>query len=67
MTISNNPPFAILELTQEEHEFLLDNCDRNIEFALVNLQKIESHDLAMKMVMLAEKFKNIRNKLRKSN
>jgi hypothetical protein len=61
----NNPPDVVLELTMEQAEFLLRNCDHNIGFALHILQNNSDRASAERTVALTEKFKEIRNKLRK--
>lgn len=63
---NSNLPYAILELTREEHKFLLDNCEANIVHGLSALQGVtsEQHQLATKLVVMLEMFKAIRTKLR---
>lgn len=58
----NNPPDVVLELTRDEAQFLLRNCDTNIAFGLANLQTME-RPAAEKLVGLIEQFKGLRNKL----
>ena len=63
--MSNNPPDVILELTQDEADFLLKNCESNMAFALSAMQALEDMKSLEKLVDLNEKFKNIRDKLKK--
>lgn len=59
----NNPPAVVLELTKEEAEFLLDNCDTNIRMSLGMLTKV-SQSTGERLIKLIERFKSIRKKLR---
>lgn len=43
---TNNPPDVVLELTREEAEFLLRNCDSNITVGLASLQLVTSRTVA---------------------
>lgn len=60
---SNNPPHAIIYLSEDEHAFWLRNCEANIALGLRALQGGMSDDGAVKMVELLEQFKAMRNKL----
>ena len=62
----NHPPYAILELTKEEHEFLLRNCESNITFILSSLQSLDRRVAQEKMIDLLNQFKSISLKLEKS-
>lgn len=62
---TNEPPFAIVELTKEEHQFLLGHCDSNIAFGLASLQGL-SEDNARRMVDILEQFKTLKKKLERS-
>lgn len=62
--MSNNPPDVELQLTLEEAQFLLRNCESNIHFALMALEAIETRGNLEKTVDLMESFKNIRDKLK---
>lgn len=63
--MSNNPPAAVLELTLVQAEFLMNNCDSNIEFGLKGLQTMESAESAARLVAIIEQFKDIRKLLLK--
>ncbi len=63
---SNNPPYAVLNLTEEEHKFLLGNCESNIVFGLNSLQMIEDRRSAERMVEVIEQFKSLKQKLERS-
>lgn len=64
--MSNNPPDKIVELTQEQYDFLLRNCDSNIGFGLASLQGTTSRASAEKLVALLEQFKGIKAALEKA-
>lgn len=62
--MSNNPPAAILELNEKQAEFLLRNCDMNIQYALsVMMADTLSRPALEKLVDLNEQFKAIREML----
>lgn len=62
--MSNNPPYAELQLTQEEHEFLLRNCDSNITYALNTIQHGNLQRATVeKLVAQMEQFKAVKHKL----
>lgn len=72
--MSNNPP-VVLELTKEEAEFLLQNCDKNIEFGLhfmVNAQAEggpmtpERRATVEKIIGVMEQFKALKAKTAKA-
>ena len=65
-SLTNNPPYAVLNLTEEEHKFLLGNCESNIVFGLNSLQMIEDRRSAERMVEVIEQFKNLKQKLERS-
>lgn len=62
--MSNHPPDIELGLTREQAQFLMNNCDTNIEFALKAMLTLQSREAAMEMVALMEQFKAIRALLR---
>lgn len=64
--MSNNPPYAVLELTEEDYAFLLKNCDSNITFGLSALSVLTTRESAHEMVDLIEKFKGLKEKLNKA-
>lgn len=70
MTQSNNPPHSVIELTEEEHEFLLKNCEANIVVGLNALTMVQRGELSVKAAReamdLLEQFKGIRNKLKRA-
>jgi hypothetical protein len=62
--MSNHPPEIELGLTRKQAQFLMDNCDRNIEFSLKAMMMPKmSREGAEKLVALNEQFKEIRNLL----
>ena len=64
---SNGPP-VIVELTQEEAKFLIDNCESNIIMGLQALQTtLTSKDLMKKVINLNDCFKTIRDKIMKAS
>lgn len=64
---SNNPPDFVIELTKDQHAFLLDNCESNMKFALAAMSGgAMSRDGLVKLVELNEKFKAIRDLLKKA-
>lgn len=65
-SLTNNPPHAVLELTKEEHEFLLRNCESNIAFALSALQSLDSREAQEKMIHLLNQFKELELKLKEA-
>lgn len=60
---TNNPPYAVLELSQDEYELLLATCEANITFGLLNLQTVEDRPTAERLVGLLEGYKGLKNKL----
>lgn len=64
--MSNNPPFRTVELTEEQYNFLLNNCDANIAMGLQSLQAMESKDLIVQMVGIIDQFKSVRDTLKRS-
>lgn len=65
MQLSNNPP-VLVELTQEQAEFLKNNCETNIAFGLAALQDMEKREAAEKIVNLIEAFKGIKQAVEKA-
>ena len=71
---SNNPPDVVLELTQEEADFLYDNCEANMVMGLEMIQKLGNSDMtndqirptAEKLSKTIDSFKAIRDKLKKA-
>lgn len=63
--MNNNPPDRIVELTEEQYTFLLNNCDANIMFGLSALQTLDRSG-AEKMVALLESFKSVKAALVKA-
>lgn len=61
----NNPP-VVIELTTELTEFLLDNCNTNLEFGLKSLNMLSSPDLQKQMVAAIENFKGVREAIIKA-
>ena len=56
---TNRGSTVFVELTPELAEFVKDNCEVNIAFALGSLQKLTSRDLMEKMVAQMENFKAV--------
>ena len=56
---TNRGKTVFVELTPELAEFLKNNCEVNLHFALANLQKMSSPDLIEKMVAQMENFKAV--------
>jgi len=65
MALSNNPP-VVIELDAEMADFIEENCDANIAFALGMLQSGESNrsDKPERLVVAIEKFKRLRQLVR---
>ncbi len=61
--MSNNSPDHTLNLTKDEAQFLLKNCNVNITMMLGGLQSLTSRDSMMQLVLYIEQFKAIREKL----
>lgn len=62
--MSNNPR-VIIELSEEDAEQLVDNCDSNLEFGLKSLDKLTSRDLQEKMVATLEFFRRVKTAVKK--
>ncbi len=60
---NNNPPARIVELSEEQYQFLLNNCEVNIGAGLAALQELTSRDLQERCVSLLEAFKDVRKAL----
>jgi len=66
VTISNNPPAVVLELTEKQAKFLLSNCNSNIEMALRMLtQHGNNRAMSERVIALNEQFKELRAMLLK--
>lgn len=66
MALSNNPPDVVLELTKDEATMLLTHCDNSLAMGLAALDTLSpSRANAEKMVALMEKYKSIREKLKR--
>jgi hypothetical protein len=63
--MSNNPPDRVVELTEEQYQFLLEGCNTNIAFGLSALQTLDERG-AHKMVTLLEKFKDVKQALERA-
>ncbi len=64
--MSNRPPYAVVELTQEQYDFLMRNCESNMTMALGLLTTTTSRTQAEKIVALNEQFKDIRETLKRA-
>ena len=62
----NQPPYKTLDLTKDQAEFLLSNCETNIRAGLTFLNECKDRDTAKRLVKLTENFKAIRDLLVKS-
>lgn len=65
----NNPPAAVVELSQEEYDFLVANCDSNIMLGLNVMQEMGydmSEEALRELVDLTEKFKKLKDKLQEA-
>ena len=66
MSLSNNPPDVSLELDADTARFLLDNCETNLTLGLgLIMSPGISRENAEKLVAMNDKFKIIRDKLKK--
>ncbi len=63
--MTNNPPYVSLELTQEQAEFLLKNCNSNLTLGLQLVMACKSREQAEKFIQFNENFKAIRTMLLK--
>lgn len=63
---SNNPPYVTVELTKEQYDFLILNCDTNLRMTLTYLQGVKERDMGEKIVSLIESFKSIKTTLEKA-
>ena len=66
--MNNNPPYAVVELSKEQYDFILRNCDSNIRAGLSILTTTgkTSEPMEVKIVELIEQFKNIKKVVEKS-
>ncbi len=62
---SNNPPVTI-ELSAELADFVVENCEANMEFGLKSLQMLTSRDLQERLVANMERFKALREAVLKA-
>lgn len=62
-TRSNNPPAVSLELTQEQAQFLMDNCDANLRIGIGAVMTCTTREQAEPWINLNEQFHAIRRKL----
>lgn len=63
--MSNNPPEVLVGLSLEQAEFIIKNCDANVQFALSRLMDVEE-DTARKMVEQMEQFKALKSLVEKA-
>lgn len=64
--MSNNPPYAVIELTEEEYQLIAENAETNIAMALAILPGITARENAERTVQVIEKFKRLRDKLKEA-
>lgn len=64
-TPSNNAPFAVIELTEEQYMFLLKNIESNMVLGLQLLAGTSTPAQAQPFVELIENFKSLRDAARK--
>lgn len=62
---SNNPPDVIVYLTAEQAQFIIENADTNIAFALGTLRTV-SRETQEKLVEQIENFRGVRDAVRKA-
>lgn len=73
---SNNPPAAVLELTEKQAKFLLGNCNTNMRFMLNAMQSAQNASMGLEgiplkretleeLINLNEQFREIRTMLTK--
>lgn len=65
--MSNNPPYAVVELTREQYDFLVDNCAVNMSQGLAMVDPcgpLREQPLPMstvrKIVDMVEKFRGVK-------
>ena len=63
---SNGAPFAILELSKEQYDFLMNNCEANMQMGLNLLPTVTRRETAEALVAQLERFKAIRAALIKA-
>lgn len=74
--LTNNPPAAVLELTEAQAKFLLENCSKNIQFVLNAMMREQlavqqgaaplfDRAALEKLIAVSDQFKEIREMLRK--
>ena len=59
----NNPPARIVELSEAQYQFLLNNCEVNMAAGLEALTIVTSREGQERMVELLEGFKSCRKAL----
>lgn len=65
--MNNNPPYKIVELSEEQYRFLLENCDSNLEFGLRAMMSGDfSRQTLEQLVDLNEKFKSVKTALERA-
>lgn len=63
---SNNAPFAVVELTEDQYNFLMENCETNIAQGITMIDPCGPMkdtlpmDTVKKVVALIEKFRSLR-------
>lgn len=62
---SNNGPFAVIELTQEQYEFAMRNCETNLTLGLELMQQAQSRAVVENLVQMNNDFKSLRDALKK--
>lgn len=70
---TNNPPEVIVEMSRELADFVIENCDTNIEFGLKAMMAIgtvddgsnKTRESLEKLVTLNENFKALKNAVKK--
>lgn len=66
MSGHNNPPQRLVEMDDDLAAFVVENCETNMRFALMNLQGVSSRDLQEKLVEMIENFKKLKAAVEKS-
>lgn len=64
MALSNNGPEVLVPMTKELAEFVIDNCQKNVEFAAAGcLSGKIDNDGQLKLADLARKFQELQGRV----
>lgn len=64
--MSNNPPYAVVELDRETYDFIVANCESNMAFGLNALGMVKEQSSLEKIVESIEQFKALKKKVEAS-